>query len=108
MANAMIYMARGLVRKGEIVTIKAMISHPMETGYRRDERGAAIARNIIRRFSCTYEGEEVIAVDLHPAISANPFFAFTLVAARSGPVSFVWSGDNGFEHRETAMLSVQD
>lgn len=89
-------------------TLKAMISHPMETGYRRDERGAVIARNIIRHFSCLYEGEEVMSVDLHPAISTNPFFAFTLVAARSGSISFLWRGDNGFEHRETAMLQVQD
>lgn len=106
MANANILIPRSIIRKGDIVTLKAIISHPMETGYRRTENGVEIPRNIIRHFSCTYDGGEVFSCDFHPAIAANPFLAFTTIATRTGPVTFVWTGDNGFRHTEIAIMSV--
>ncbi len=60
-------------RKGEVVEIKTIITHPMETGYRRDHVGLAIARDIITRFTCTYAGEEVFRMDLFTGVAANPF-----------------------------------
>lgn len=108
MATASVLIQRGHHRKGDIVTLKAIIAHPMETGYRRTEQGAVIARNIIRRFTCHYDGVEVFACDLFPAIAANPLIAFTTVATRTGPVTFTWTGDNGFHHAETATLTVMD
>jgi sulfur-oxidizing protein SoxZ len=106
MTQAMILVPKTAARPGDIVTLKAMIGHPMETGYRRTENGAEIPRNIIRRVICRYDGAEVMAVDLHPAIAANPFLAFSLVATKSGPVEFEWLGDNGFRHRQSAQLIV--
>lgn len=108
MATASILIPRGVIRKGDIVTLKAIIGHPMETGYRRTELGREIPRNIIRHFSCVYDGEEVFSCDLFPAIAANPFLAFTTVATRSGPLTFIWSGDQGFRHVETVTMSVSD
>lgn len=95
------------IRKGDIVTLKAILSHPMETGYRREINGAVIARDIVRRFSCSQAGEIVFAAEFFPAIAANPFVAFTLVAGESGPLVFEWQGDHGFVHRETVMLTVE-
>ena len=106
MATAMIFLPRTIIRKGDIITLKATISHPMESGYRRTETGVEIPRNLIRHFSCRYDGEEIFSCDFHPAISANPFLAFTTIATRTGPVSFHWTGDNGFAHREDAVLTV--
>ena len=63
-------------KRGEIIEIKTLIAHPMETGYRLDNTGAAIPRDIINRFVCTYNGEEVFRAELFPAIAANPFIAF--------------------------------
>ena len=60
-------------RKGEVIEIKTLVSHPMETGYRRSQLGAPIPRDIIRSFVCTYNGTEVFRAELHPAIAANPF-----------------------------------
>lgn len=108
MATAQVLIQRGPHRRGDIVTLKAIIGHPMETGYRRTEEGAAIPRNIITRFSCRYDGEEVFACDLFPAIAANPLIGFTTVATRTGPVTFTWTGENGFSHSETAVLTVAD
>jgi len=94
-------------RRGEIVEIKTLISHPMETGYRRSQHGARIPRDIIRRFVCTYNGAEVFRADLHPAIAANPFIVFSTVATESGTLAFEWTGDNGFAVTESATIVVE-
>lgn len=91
-------------RRGEIVDIRAMIAHPMETGYRMGPNGVAIPRRIIRHFVCTYEGAEVFAADFFPAVSANPFVSFSLVASASGTVRFAWTDDEG--HTETASAEI--
>ena len=105
-------MARTLVnvpemaRAGEIIEIKAMIAHPMETGHRVDAKGATIPRNIINRFECVYDGATVFAADLYPAVSANPFFSFTTVATRSGAIRFIWTDDQGAVETASAEITV--
>lgn len=93
-------------RRGEVVEIKAMISHPMETGHRMGPNGIAIPRDIIRRFVCRYDGEEIFAADLFPAISANPFLAFSTVATASGTLTFTWTDDAGQTYTESAEITV--
>jgi sulfur-oxidizing protein SoxZ len=105
-------MARAVVtlpaqaKRGEIIEVKTLAQHPMETGFRRRQTGELIARDIIRQFVCTYNGAEVFRVDLHPAIAANPLIAFSTVATESGTLSFQWVGDNGYSVTETASISV--
>ena len=96
-----------LAKRGEIVEIKTLVSHVMETGYRRTQLGAPIPRDIVRRFICTYNGVEVFRADLHPAIAANPFIAFSTVAVESGTLTFEWTGDNGFSVTESARITVE-
>ncbi len=93
-------------KKGEVIEIKTLISHPMETGYRRDSMGRPIPRHIINRFVCTYNGEEVFRADLFPAIAANPFLTFFTVATESGELVFRWSDDHGVTQTETARITV--
>ena len=93
-------------RRGEVIEIKTLVSHAMETGYRRTQLGAAIPRDIIRRFVCTYNSTEIFRAELHPAIAANPFFAFSTVATESGTIAFRWTGDNGFSLAESAAITV--
>jgi sulfur-oxidizing protein SoxZ len=106
-------MARTLInvpktaKAGELVEIKVLIAHPMETGFRPGPNGQLLPRNIVTRFACLYDGEEVFAADLSPAMAANPFMAFTTLATRSGKLTFVWEGDNGFTQTETADLVVE-
>lgn len=105
-------MARALInvpktaRRGENIQIRAMIAHPMQTGYRMGPNGATIPRNIIQRFVCAYDGEEVFSADLFPAVSANPFIAFTLVATTSGTISFTWTDDAGETQTASAEIAV--
>jgi sulfur-oxidizing protein SoxZ len=93
-------------KRGEIVEIKTLISHVMETGYRRTQLGVAIPRDIVRLFVCTYNGTEVFRAELHPAIAANPFIAFSTVAVESGTLTFTWTGDNGFSVSESATITI--
>ena len=93
-------------RRGETVEVQWHSAHPMETGHRSDDQGRVVPRDIITRFECRYLGDVVLTVDLFPAIAANPYLAFTLVAERSGEVAFRWIGDNGFEQREVRTLEV--
>jgi sulfur-oxidizing protein SoxZ len=106
MANALINVPER-ARRGEIVDIKTLVSHPMETGYRRTQLGGAIPRDIVRKFVATYNGVEIFRADLHPAIAANPFIAFTTVATESGTIAFTWTGDNGFSVTESAKIAVE-
>src|SRR3954468_23946760 len=94
-------------KRGEIVEIKALVSHLMETGYRTGPGGALVPRDIIQRFACTYNGEEVFSADFFPAIAANPFIAFTTVATESAPVLFRRIDDQGRGQIETAKITVE-
>jgi sulfur-oxidizing protein SoxZ len=106
-------MARAIVRvpararKGDIIEIKALVGHVMETGFRRTETGALIPRDIIRLFVCTYNGVEIFRADYHPAVAANPLIEFTTVATESGTLEFKWSGDNQFSASESAAITVE-
>lgn len=94
-------------RRGEIIEIKTLISHTMETGFRRTQVGALIPRDIISRFACTYNGTEIFRAELHPAISANPFIVFSTIAVESGTLEFHWTGDNGFRVTQSAAIVVE-
>jgi len=106
-------MARAVVtlpsqaKRGEIIEIKTLAQHAMETGFRRTQTGDLIPRDIIRRFTCIYNGTEVYRVDLHPAIAANPLIAFSTVATESGTLTFQWVGDNGYTVTEIAPIRVE-
>jgi sulfur-oxidizing protein SoxZ len=93
-------------KRGEVIEIKTLVSHVMETGFRRTQLGTVIPRDIIRRFVCTYNGTEVFRADLHPAIAANPFIVFSTVAVESGTLVFHWTGDNGFSVKESSAITV--
>jgi len=106
-------MARALInipakaKRGQVIEIKTLISHVMETGYRHSTEGQAIPRDIITSFSCTYNGEEIFSATLYPAIAANPFVTFHTVADKSGTLAFTWEGDNGFSVTEEAKIVVE-
>ncbi len=93
-------------KKGQVIDIKTMINHVMETGFRRDDMGRAIPRDIITRFTCTYGGEVVFQMDLFTGVAANPFVAFTTVATETGELAFEWTDQKGEVTRTTAKITV--
>ena len=113
MARALITVPRS-ARSGEIIEIRALVQHPMETGYRRSSEGDLLPRDLIRRFTCRFAesgkaddtGAIVFAATLHAAVAANPYLSFNLRAQSSGTLMFSWEGDNGFSYREQVALTV--
>jgi sulfur-oxidizing protein SoxZ len=94
-------------KRGEIIEIKTLMSHVMETGYRHTATGEAVPRDIITSFVCRYNGVEIFRADLFPAIAANPFITFFTVATESGKFDFEWVGDRGFSESASASISVE-
>jgi sulfur-oxidizing protein SoxZ len=91
-------------RRGDVIEIKTLTSHIMETGFRHTAAGDLVPRNIITSFACRYNGTEIFRADLFPAIAANPYLSFFTVARDSGKFEFEWVGDNGFS--STASVSI--
>ncbi len=82
-------------KAGDIMQVKTLASHNMETGNRKDKKGNKIPRLILNKFSCTLNGKEVFGADMHPSVSANPYIAFFVTATESGTYEFTWTDDNG-------------
>lgn len=93
-------------RAGEIVQVRTLITHPMETGNRRDESGNVVPRQIINRFTCAYDGKTVLDVDLGISVSANPFLEFDVKVDHSADFVFTWHDDNGAVYTETQSFEV--
>ena len=105
MANALIN-APKTARRGDTIEIKALILHPMETGFRAGTNGRSIPRNIIERFTASWNGVEIFRMEMSPAIAANPFVSFFAVATETGKIAFRWTGDEGFLVEEQVAIVV--
>ncbi len=106
-------MARALInvpakaRRGEVIALKTLISHPMESGFRVTNTGQSVPRDIITMFVATYNGEEIFRAQLFPAVAANPFMTFHTVATESGTIEFRWTGDNGYAASARVAITVE-
>jgi|TARA_B110000263_G_scaffold240676_1_gene244103 sulfur-oxidizing protein SoxZ len=93
-------------RKGEVIQIKTLVSHPMDNGFMLDFGGRFIPRWIINRFELEYNGEIVFSADWHLSISTNPYLIFYTVATETGQLDFKWYDDNGDIYTHTAKIIV--
>ena len=92
---------------GEVITIKTLINHTMESGQRKDKKtGELIPRKIINKFDVTFNGKPVITVNLEPAVSANPYFEFTMKVPETGKVHFEWVDDDGTIYKTEKKITV--
>jgi sulfur-oxidizing protein SoxZ len=82
-------------KKGEVIQIKTLISHVMESGQRRDREGKTIPRKIINRFTCEFNGKPVFSCEIEPAVAANPYLQFSAKVDESGTFKFSWTDDDG-------------
>ncbi|NIA69731.1 thiosulfate oxidation carrier complex protein SoxZ [Pelagibius litoralis] len=92
--------------KGEVIAIKTLISHKMESGQRKDKKGDLIPRQIINRFTAKFNGESVFEVDIEPAISANPYLQFNMRVEEAGEFEFIWEDDDGSVYTKKQKLDV--
>ncbi len=92
--------------RGQVVEIRIAIQHPMETGFRRDDGGREIPKNVINKLVCRYNGAEVFRAEMGSGVAANPYLDFFVVADASGELIFDWVDDNGMTGSERASIVV--
>lgn len=93
-------------KAGERILIKTLISHPMETGRRRDGEGKLVPQDILRTFRCSFEGEQVVGWEMSTGVAANPYVEFEVIALRSGRFAFVWEDEDGAVHSREQVIEV--
>lgn len=93
-------------KAGEAILLKTLISHPMESGQRKDSKGEIIPRSIINRFTCDFNGKNVIDVTLEPAISTNPYIEFEAVVPEAGEFKFTWYDDDGSVYEDSKAIEI--
>lgn len=94
--------------KGDVIEIKTLISHKMETGLRKNKKtGDIIPRKIINKFIANFNGEEVFSMDVEPAVSANPYIKFSVKVEESGEFDFTWIDDDGSKYQTKKKIAVQ-
>jgi len=92
--------------RGDVVTVRALAQHAMENGFRHDELGRRIPRDMIHQFRCQFNGVEVFRADLIGGIAANPLMQFTVRVTESGRLDLTWEGDNGYVAQASALIVV--
>ena len=94
-------------KAGDIITIKTLISHKMESGRRKDKKtGEKIPRKIINNFKAEFNGKLVFETDIKPAVSANPYIQFKAKVTESGEFKFTWTDDDGSVYSTTKKITV--
>jgi len=93
---------------GEIIMIRTKIRHIMETGWRKTSEGATVERNRLTKFTCSFEGQEVVTADLGSGVSQDPYFTFYAKVTKAGSFSFRWEGDNGQDITETIPVVISE
>lgn len=96
------------VKRGEVFEVRLLIRHPMETGFRYNNVGHKIPKNIVHTVTCNYNGEEVFRAELFPGIAANPYFSFFTTAESSGELEFMWTDDTGLTTSERVAITVSE
>ncbi|MEW4456653.1 thiosulfate oxidation carrier complex protein SoxZ [Roseibium algicola] len=92
---------------GEVITIKTLISHPMESGQRKDKEGNLVPRQIINKFTCEFNGQVVFSCDMDPAVSANPYMEFNAKVNETGTFKFTWVDDDGSVYESENKITVE-
>jgi sulfur-oxidizing protein SoxZ len=96
----------GKIVRGQPFEVRISIRHAMETGYRMDNQGKSIPRNVIRTFNCRYNGTVVFAARMSSGIAANPYLRFFVTAADSGELAFEWVDDAGVRGSDRTTITV--
>ena len=92
---------------GDIITIKTLISHKMESGQRKDKKtGELIPRKIINNFKAEFNGQTVFETAIQPAVSSNPYIQFKVKMMESGEFKFTWTDDDGSVYTASKKIAV--
>jgi sulfur-oxidizing protein SoxZ len=92
-------------RAGEVIEIRTLIEHPMETGLRR-EAGRALPRDMLTRLMVRLNGEALFAADFQNGTATNPYHVFFVRIEKSSHFEFIWTDEKGRQARTEARVAV--
>ena len=82
--------------KGDITEVKVLMSHPMETGRRKNDLDETIPAHFIQLVTATLNGQPVLEAQWGTGISKNPYLTFHLKGAKIGDkVTVTWHDNKG-------------
>ncbi len=91
---------------GDKVEVKVLMSHEMETGQRKDSKGAAIPAHFIQSVTASHNGKVVLSAEWGPAVSKNPFLSFKFAGGKPGDkVSITGTDNKGEKRTDEATIS---
>jgi sulfur-oxidizing protein SoxZ len=93
-------------KRGEVIEVRIAVQHRMETGFRFDNFGKPIPKNVVNRLVCRYNGVEVFRAEMGSGIAANPYLEFCTIAEASGELTFEWVDDAGARGSASAPITV--
>ena len=88
--------------KGDLLTVRALLRHPMEVGRRRGADGASVPAHFITRVTCTLDGEVVLDAEWGGGIARDPYLSFEVAGAAAGQVLKLAWEDNQQGHDEAS------
>ncbi|PUE62521.1 thiosulfate oxidation carrier complex protein SoxZ [Limnohabitans sp. 2KL-17] len=94
------------ITAGDVVKVRLLVQHPMDTGYLYDLLGKLVPRNVITLLTCTLGQQEVFRAEPSSGIAANPLFEFFVRASETAEMRVEWEDDRGKrgEFRQTMTV----
>jgi sulfur-oxidizing protein SoxZ len=93
------------IKRGDLITVNSIISHPMDTGFFRTAAGDPIPAYFIKQVVVTYGAQEVARFEWTSGISRDPVVSFTLKADKEAPLTMIWTDNQGAVFRQSVLIS---
>ena len=93
------------IARGDVIVVNSIISHPMDTGFFRDADGDPIPAYFIKEVVVTYGQQEVARFEWTSGISRDPVVSFTVKADKEGPLTMVWTDNQGAAFKQSVGIS---
>ncbi|MDQ3137871.1 MAG: thiosulfate oxidation carrier complex protein SoxZ [Gemmatimonadota bacterium] len=93
------------IAKGDLITVNAIVSHPMDTGFFRTVGGQPIPAYFIKDVVVTYGDEQVARFEWTSGVSKDPIVSFTLRADTEAPLTMVWTDSKGGVYKQSVNVA---
>jgi thiosulfate oxidation carrier complex protein SoxZ len=93
------------IKRGDLITVNSIVSHPMDTGFFRTTEGDPIPAYFIKHVLVTYGGQEVARFEWTSGISRDPVVSYTLLADKEAPLTMVWTDNKGATFRQSVNIT---
>ena len=93
--------------QGDVADVRILMSHPMETGQRKDEKGDLVPVHFIQSVIVTHNGKTVLDAQWSQAISRNPFLGLRIKGAKAGDkITVTWTDNRGEKRTDEVAVAT--